>query len=46
MVLIGTNDSSPTSAGPGGCDHPKVREAYERTIAACRLQGKHCGIGS
>jgi 4-hydroxy-2-oxoheptanedioate aldolase len=22
-----------------------VREAYERTIAACRARGKHCGVG-
>jgi len=30
---------------PGEYDHPTVREAYARTIAACRKQGKHCGVG-
>jgi 2-keto-3-deoxy-L-rhamnonate aldolase RhmA len=26
-------------------DHPRVRDAYERTIAACRRNGKNVGIG-
>jgi len=30
---------------PGQYDHPKVRDAYERTIAACRKRGKHVGVG-
>jgi 2-keto-3-deoxy-L-rhamnonate aldolase RhmA len=30
---------------PGEYDHPRVREAYARTIAACRKRGKHCGVG-
>lgn len=45
MVLIGTNDFLADLGRPGEYDHPKVREAYERTIAACRRHGKHCGVG-
>jgi 2-keto-3-deoxy-L-rhamnonate aldolase RhmA len=29
----------------GQYEHAKVREAYARTIAACRKHGKHCGVG-
>ena len=29
----------------GLADHPRVREAYAKTIAACRQRGKHCGVG-
>ena len=45
MVLIGTNDFLADLGRPGEYDHPKVREAYERTIAACRKLGKHAGVG-
>jgi len=45
MVLIGTNDFLADLGRPGEYDHPKVREAYERTIAACRRRGKHVGVG-
>ena len=45
MVLIGTNDFLADLGHPGQYDHPKVREAYERTIAACRKHGKHAGVG-
>ena len=45
MVLIGTNDFLADHGLPGQYDHPKVREAYERTIAACRKHGKHAGVG-
>ena len=44
-VLIGTNDFLADLGRPGEYDHPKVREAYERTIAACRKRGKHVGVG-
>ena len=30
---------------PGQYDDPRVEAAFERTIAACRAQGKHVGIG-
>ncbi len=45
MVLIGTNDFLADLGHPGEYDHPKVREAYERSIAACRKRGKHVGVG-
>ncbi len=45
MVLIGTNDLMVDLGIPGQYDHPKVRDAYQRTIAACRKHGKHVGVG-
>ena len=45
MVLIGTNDLLADLGLAGQYDHPKLHEAYERTIAACRRRGKHVGIG-
>jgi 2-keto-3-deoxy-L-rhamnonate aldolase RhmA len=45
MVMIGTNDLMADLGIPGEFDHPKVRDAYERTIAACRKRGKHVGVG-
>ena len=45
LVLIGTNDMLVDLGIPGQYDHPKVRDAYERTIAACRKRGKHVGVG-
>jgi 4-hydroxy-2-oxoheptanedioate aldolase len=45
MVMIGTNDLLCDWGIPEQYDHPKVREAYEKTIAACRRHGKHVGVG-
>jgi len=45
MVLVGLNDLLADWGIPGEYDHRRVREAYARTIAACRKQGKHCGVG-
>jgi 2-keto-3-deoxy-L-rhamnonate aldolase RhmA len=45
MVLIGTNDLLADMGLDGQFDHAKVREAYARTIAACRKHGKHVGVG-
>ena len=45
LVLIGTNDLLADWGLPGQYDHPRVREAYARTIAACRTHGKHVGVG-
>lgn len=45
MVLIGTNDLLADMGLDGQFDHDKVREAYARTIAACRKHGKHAGVG-
>ena len=36
----GTNDFLADLGRPGEYDHPKVREAYERTIAACTERAK------
>jgi 4-hydroxy-2-oxoheptanedioate aldolase len=45
MVLIGTNDLLADMGIPGQYEHARVRDAYERTIAACRKHGKHVGVG-
>ena len=45
MLLIGTNDLTAEWGVPGRYDDPRVAAAYERTIAACRRNGKHVGIG-
>jgi 2-keto-3-deoxy-L-rhamnonate aldolase RhmA len=45
MVLIGLNDLLADWGLPGQYDHPRVREVYAKTIAACRGRGKHCGVG-
>jgi 2-keto-3-deoxy-L-rhamnonate aldolase RhmA len=45
LLLIGTNDLCGELGIPGQYDHPLVREAYARTIAACRRHGKHVGVG-
>ena len=45
MVLIGVNDLLASLGLAGQFEHAKVREAYARTIAACRKHGKHVGVG-
>lgn len=45
LVLIGTNDLLADMGIPGQYEHPRVREAYARTLAACRKHGKHVGVG-
>ena len=45
MMLLGINDLLADLGTPGEYDHPRVREAYASTIAACRRHGKHCGVG-
>ena len=45
MVLIGTNDLLADMGLAGQYEHERVREAYSRTIAACRRHGKHVGVG-
>jgi 2-keto-3-deoxy-L-rhamnonate aldolase RhmA len=45
IVLMGINDLLADLGFPGQYDHPRVHEAYARTIAACRKHGKHCGVG-
>src|SRR6201995_4869567 len=45
MVLLGVNDLLADLGLAGQFEHPKVRDAYARTIAACRKHGKHVGVG-
>jgi 2-keto-3-deoxy-L-rhamnonate aldolase RhmA len=45
MVLVGTNDLLADWGIPGQYEDVRVREAYARTIAACRDRGKHVGVG-
>ena len=45
LVLVGLNDLLADWGIPGQYDHPRVREVYASTIAACRRHGKHCGVG-
>jgi 4-hydroxy-2-oxoheptanedioate aldolase len=45
MVMIGTNDLLADWGMPEQYEHPKLREAYAATIAACRRHGKHVGVG-
>lgn len=44
-LLIGTNDLCAEMDIPGDYDNPRVAEAYQRTIDACRKRGKWVGIG-
>ena len=45
LILIGTNDMLADMGLPGQYDHPKVEDAYKRTISCCRKHGKHVGVG-
>jgi 2-keto-3-deoxy-L-rhamnonate aldolase RhmA len=44
-LLIGTNDFCFESGFAGQFEHPKVVEAYQKVIAACRKHGKFPGMG-
>ena len=44
-LLIGTNDFCFECGIPGKFDDPKVADAYEKVIAACRKHGKFPGMG-
>lgn len=45
MVMIGSNDLTADMGIPGQYDHPKLREAFAKTIDACKKYGKFCGVG-
>lgn len=45
ILFIGTNDLCAQLGIDGQFDHPLVREAYAKTIAACKRHGKHVGVG-
>jgi 4-hydroxy-2-oxoheptanedioate aldolase len=45
MVLIGSNDMLASFGLTGQYEHPRLRDAYARTIEVCRRAGKHVGVG-
>ncbi len=45
LVMIGSNDLLADWGLAGQYDHPRLHDAYARTIAACRKHGKHVGVG-
>jgi 4-hydroxy-2-oxoheptanedioate aldolase len=45
LVLVGTNDLLAEWGLAGQYEHARVREAYERVIAAAKRYGKHVGVG-
>ena len=45
VLLVGTNDLCMEMGIPGQLDHPRIGEAFERIVAACRANGKHAGLG-
>jgi 4-hydroxy-2-oxoheptanedioate aldolase len=45
MVMIGSNDLLADWGLTGQFEHPRLREAYAKTIAVCRHHGKHVGVG-
>jgi 2-keto-3-deoxy-L-rhamnonate aldolase RhmA len=45
VLLVGANDLCMEMGIPGQLDHPRLGEAFERTVAASRANGKHAGLG-
>lgn len=45
MLLIGSNDLCTELGIPGQLRHPKLRDAFEATAAACKAHRKILGIG-
>jgi 4-hydroxy-2-oxoheptanedioate aldolase len=45
MLLIGSNDLCAEMGITGQYDHPRLKEAFARSIAAAAKVGKHVGIG-
>jgi 2-keto-3-deoxy-L-rhamnonate aldolase RhmA len=45
MLLIGSNDLCAEMGIPGQYDHPKLADAFGKSIAAANKHGKHVGIG-
>jgi 2-keto-3-deoxy-L-rhamnonate aldolase RhmA len=45
MLFVGANDLTTEMGIVGKLDDPRLRDAYARTITACRKHGKHVGIG-
>ena len=45
LVMVGSNDLLADWGLTGQYLHPRLREAYAKTIAACSKHGKHVGVG-
>jgi 4-hydroxy-2-oxoheptanedioate aldolase len=45
MLLIGSNDLCGEMGITGQFDHPRLKDAFARAIAAARQVGKHVGVG-
>lgn len=45
MAMVGANDLMADFGLAGDYSHPRLHEAFERTLAACARHGKHAGIG-
>jgi 2-keto-3-deoxy-L-rhamnonate aldolase RhmA len=45
LMLIGSNDLCGEMGITGQYDHPRLKEAFERVIAAASRHGKHVGVG-
>lgn len=45
VLLIGSNDLCVEMGIPSQFDNPRLAQAMEKTIAACRKHGKHPGLG-
>ena len=45
MLLIGSNDLCAEMGIVGQYDHPKLKDAFARSIAAANKVGKHVGLG-
>jgi 2-keto-3-deoxy-L-rhamnonate aldolase RhmA len=43
--MIGSNDLLADWGLAGQYEHSRLRDAYAKTIAACRKHGKHVGVG-
>ena len=45
VLLIGSNDLCTELGIPGQLRHPRLRDAFEKTAAACKAHGKVLGVG-
>ena len=45
MVLIGSNDMLADMGLTGQYEHPRLRDAYAKTIEVCGRHGKYVGVG-
>ena len=45
VLLMGTNDLCLEMGIPGQIDHPRVAEAIDTVVSACRKHGKWAGLG-